>query len=95
VRLALQRFEIDAFALTPLLEEAEAFLELVAGLFGRTPVGMPVFVLAKVAEKPASFRERAVFTPAVAVVEDALDEVCFVHAPPRCKKRSGISGVIY
>jgi hypothetical protein len=56
---------------------------------------MPVFVLAKVAEKPASFRERAVFTPAVAVVEDALDEVCFVHAPPRCKKRSGISGVIY
>jgi hypothetical protein len=44
-------------------------------------------VIAKVAEKPASFRERAVFTPTIAVVEDALDEVCLVHAPPCCKKR--------
>jgi hypothetical protein len=89
--IALQPLEIDALALTPLLEEAEAFLELVAGLFGRTSLRVPVVVLAKIAEQPASFSERAVFTPAIAVVEDALDEVCFVHAPPCCKKRSRTS----
>ena len=44
IRIALQAFEIDAFSLTPLLEEAEAFLELVAGLFGRTTVRVPVVV---------------------------------------------------
>jgi hypothetical protein len=87
MRIALQGFEIDALTLTPLLEEAKALLEVVADLFGRTAVWMPAFVLAKVSEEPASFRKGAMFTPAVAVVEDALDEECLVHA--RVAARSG------
>jgi hypothetical protein len=56
---------------------------------------VPLVVVAKVAEKPASFRERAVFTPAIAVVEDALDEECLVHALPCCKKRERDVGAVF
>jgi hypothetical protein len=49
MRIALQRLEIDALALTPLLEEAEAFRNLSRPV-RRTAVRMPVSY-AKVAER--------------------------------------------
>src|SRR5262249_7956851 len=77
----LKCLEIDALSFAPLLQQPETLLKVVVDLFERTAVRMSLLVNSQIVEEPAALGERTPVAATVAVIEDALDVVCLVHAP--------------